>query len=194
MSSPRKTTVTAKPPAGASDVQDAMSSQVVAPSPLSDMPQKILTEVEMLMREGLRRIANVHTEMPQARHPLQEAMHLSEKQTMRTLEYVDSGQAAVQEIRSMRQGYIDQPLNRIAEAFSIILESQQGQDLAGQRLKKALALMNAVQERIAAVLKEIPMEPPLTDNAPDTGKSDRETTTKEFAQDDVDALLLELGI
>lgn len=168
-------------------------SQIVTPSTKPEISQRILTEVEMLMREGLRRIANVHTEMPQARHPLQEAMDLSEKQTMRTLEYVDSGQAAVQEIRSMRQGYIDQPLNRIAEAFSIILESQQGQDLAGQRLKKALTLMNAVHERIAAVLKDIPMDPPLA-GADDTEQKVDASPAKDFAQDDVDALLMELGI
>ncbi|MHB1644578.1 MAG: hypothetical protein ACYCS8_18325 [Acidithiobacillus sp.] len=172
------------------------SSDTAPLSALSETPQRILSEVELLMREGLRRIADVHTEMPQARHPLLEALELSEQQTMRTLEYVDSGRQAVEAIRNTRHGYIDEPLNRIAEAFSIILESQQGQDLAGQRLKKALTLMTAVQERIAAVLKEIPMEPPLTKNhsSKKTEKHADAPPAKSFAQDDVDALLTELGI
>lgn len=160
---------------------------------LSATPQRLLTEVDLLMREGLRRIADVQTDLPQARHPLVEALELSEKQTLRTLEYVELGRAAVEDIRHTSNGYIDAPLDRIAEAFSIILESQQGQDLAGQRLKKALTLMNAVHERIAAVLKDIPMDPPLA-GADDTEQKVDASPAKDFAQDDVDALLMELGI
>jgi chemotaxis protein CheZ len=157
-----------------------------------------LKEVDLLMREGLRRIANAHTDFPEARHPLEEALRLSEEQAMSTLDAVDAGRAAIREIRAMDNAYIDGPLARVEEAFSTIFHGQQGQDLAGQRLKKAMALMTAVQDRVSAVLRSIPLDDGEESSALcATGTEPCEAAVGQgstMAQNDVDDLLSELGI
>lgn len=110
---------------------------------------------------------------------------------MTTLAAVERGQAALSEIQRAHRQYIDRPLSIIGEAFSEILESQQAQDLAGQRLKKAITLLQAVDSRIAKVMEEL--RPTLgleSASAPDVSAAAEQT----FQQADVDALLAELGI
>lgn len=158
-----------------------------------------LKEVDLLMREGLRRIASAHTDFPEAKHPLEEALRLSEEQAMSTLDAVDAGRTAIREIRAMDNAFIDGPLERIDEAFSVILLGQQGQDLAGQRLKKAMALMTAVQDRVSAVLRGIPLDDDDVCSPPTARASSGNVVTERadeatMAQSDVDDLLAELGI
>lgn len=150
-----------------------------------------LREAEVLLREGLRRIADVQSDFPSAQNPLEEVLRLSEGQAMTTLAAVERGQAALSEIQRAHRQYIDRPLSIIGEAFSEILESQQAQDLAGQRLKKAITLLQAVDSRIAKVMEEL--RPTLgleSASAPDVSAAAEQT----FQQADVDALLAELGI
>ena len=150
-----------------------------------------LSEAEALLREGLRRIADVQSDFPSAKNPLEEALRLSEEQAMTTLAAVERGQAAVSEIQRAHRQYIDQPLSIIGEAFSEILESQQAQDLAGQRLKKAITLLQVVESRITKVLEDL--RPTLDlDNASSPEAS--AVAEQTFQQADVDALLAELGI
>ncbi|WP_308389844.1 protein phosphatase CheZ [Acidithiobacillus sp. AMEEHan] len=150
-----------------------------------------LNEADLLLREGLRRIAAVQSDLPDAQNPIEEALRLSEEQTMATLAAVERGQIAVSEILGAHRQYIDQPLAVIQEAFAEILASQQAQDLAGQRLKKALNLIQAVESRISAVLAEVGVPEAEAGHPDDPSVAEAGQT---FQQADVDALLAELGL
>ena len=101
-------------------------------------PGRLLSEAELLLREGLKRIANTAEEnLSGAQNPLEEALRLTEEQTMVTLSAVERAQDAVNDIRSAHNRFIDESLHHIDDALLTILTSQQGQDLAGQRLKKS---------------------------------------------------------
>ena len=155
-------------------------------------PGRLLSEAELLLREGLKRIANTAEEnLSGAQNPLEEALRLTEEQTMVTLSAVERAQDAVNDIRSAHNRFIDESLHHIDSALLTILTSQQGQDLAGQRLKKAITLLQAVEERIRLTLAEIGMQanPDYAPQADDVADSDPRVN-----QDEVDALLSELGI
>ncbi|MHB0873729.1 protein phosphatase CheZ [Acidithiobacillus sp.] len=155
-------------------------------------PGRLLSEAELLLREGLKRIANTAEEnLSGAQNPLEEALRLTEEQTMVTLSAVERAQDAVNDIRSAHNRFIDESLHHIDSALLTILTSQQGQDLAGQRLKKAITLLQAVEERIRLTLAEIGMQanPDYAPQADDVTDSDPRVN-----QDEVDALLAELGI
>ncbi|MHB1881006.1 MAG: protein phosphatase CheZ [Acidithiobacillus sp.] len=155
-------------------------------------PGRLLSEAELLLREGLKRIANTAEEnLSGAQNPLEEALRLTEEQTMVTLSAVERAQDAVNDIRSAHNRFIDESLHHIDSALLTILTSQQGQDLAGQRLKKAITLLQAVEERIRLTLAEIGMQanPDYAPQADDVADSDPRVN-----QDEVDALLAELGI
>ncbi|MFA5730506.1 MAG: protein phosphatase CheZ [Acidithiobacillus sp.] len=155
-------------------------------------PGRLLSEAELLLREGLKRIANTAEEnLSGAQNPLEEALRLTEEQTMVTLSAVERAQDAVNDIRSAHNRFIDESLHHIDDALLTILTSQQGQDLAGQRLKKAITLLQAVEERIRLTLAEIGMQanPDYALQADNVADSDPSVN-----QDEVDALLAELGI
>ena len=155
-------------------------------------PERLLSEAELLLREGLKRIANMAEEnLSGAQNPLEEALRLTEEQTMATLSAVERAQDAVNDIRSAHNSFIDESLIQIDSALLTILTSQQGQDLAGQRLKKAIALLQAVEERIRLTLVEIGMKT-IPYYAPQT--DDFVDSNPHVNQDEVDALLSELGI
>ncbi|MHB8248624.1 MAG: hypothetical protein ACYDCX_07010 [Acidithiobacillus sp.] len=165
-----------------------MSESVKKPSD----PARLLSEADLLLREGLRRIASAQSDLPDAQSPLEEALRLTEEQAMATIAAVERAQEAVQEIRRANGTFIDEPLDHIDSALGTILASQQGQDLAGQRLKKAIALLHAVEERIRLTLDELGLEgagPPCDANAATPCAADERVN-----QDDVDAMLAELGI
>ena len=155
-------------------------------------PERLLSEAELLLREGLKRIANTAEEnLSGAQNPLEEALRLTEEQTMATLSAVERAQDAVDDIRSAHNSFIDESLLQIDSALLTILTSQQGQDLAGQRLKKAIALLQAVEERIRLTLVEIGMK---TSPYYASQTDDLVDSNPHVNQDEVDALLSELGI
>lgn len=151
-------------------------------------PIRLLGEAEALLEQGLRRIAQAQGDLPEAQHPICEAIALSEQQTMITLAAVEKGQEAVGRIETIEKGFIDNELADIRASFAEILAASQGQDLAGQRLKKSLALLTAVQERLQQALEELP----IADAAEPTGTV--EGSAVDYSQADVDALLESLGI
>ncbi len=151
-----------------------------------------LSEAEALLREGLRRIANAQTDLPSAQDPISEALRLSEEQALTTIAAVERGQDALRSILQADRQFIDKPLSVIEGSFAEILASQQAQDLAGQRLKKALTLLQAVETRIAAVLHELPiLDASGTPGGSEVGAAPRVPT---LDQSEVDSLLAELGI
>lgn len=153
-------------------------------------PNRLLSEAELLLREGLKRIANTAEEkLSGAQNPLEEALRLTEEQTMATLAAVERAQDAVADIRNAHNSFIDEPLKQIESALLVILASQQGQDLAGQRLKKAIALLQAVEERIRLTLAETGL-----DNDENTMPEASVESNPSINQDEVDNLLAELGI
>ncbi len=152
-------------------------------------PARLLGEAELLLREGLKRIASAQSDLPDAQSPLEEALRLTEEQAMATIAAVERAQEAVQEIRRANGTFIDGPLDHIDSALGTILASQQGQDLAGQRLKKAIALLHAVENRIRLTLDELGLE-----GAEAACATAPCTADERINQDDVDALLAELGI
>lgn len=170
---------------------------------------RLLAEADLLLNEGLRRIAGAGDDLPDACNPIEEALALSETQTMNTLEALESAQAAIRRIESIQQGFIDEEILQIKASMATILSSQQGQDLAGQRLKKALRLLHAVDDRISEALTSLQdaMGVPRLD-AVDTASISEESVFahtdapaleatihgQRVEQDDVDALLAELGI
>lgn len=161
-----------------------------------------LTEADALLHEGVRRIMAASSDLPEASHPLEEALRLTETQAMATLEAVEKGCAEVASIRATHGGFIDANLDRIELQFHTILASQQGQDLAGQRLKKTIHLLQAVEQRIRAAVDQLGPQlavqatvgtaTPSASSAPLNGVPAYAGPT--FAQDDVDALLRDLGI
>lgn len=154
-----------------------------------------LSEAEALLREGLRRITNAQTDLPNAQDPISEALRLSEEQALTTIAAVERGQDALRSILQTDRQFIDKPLGVIEESFAEILASQQAQDLAGQRLKKALTLLQAVETRIAAVLHELSMLSDLdTSGTPSESGGSAAPRVPTLDQSDVDSLLAELGI
>jgi chemotaxis protein CheZ len=163
-----------------------------------------LTEADALLHEGVRRIMAASSDLPEASHPLEEALRLTETQAMATLEAVENGFAEVAAIRATHGGFIDAGLDRIEQQFHTILASQQGQDLAGQRLKKTIHLLQAVEQRIRAAADQLgpqlesaahtetPAAAQQASSAPLNGVPTYAGPA--FAQDDVDALLRDLGI
>ena len=152
-------------------------------------PEHSLNEIELLLREGLRRIASTAEEdLVGAKDPLEEALRLTEEQTMATLAAVEVAQGALSDIRSAHHTFIDPELAQIEQALQRIVASQQGQDLAGQRLKKAITLLRAVENRIRQTLAEMGLERQPSD-VEENGMSN-----PDIDQDGVDALLAELGI
>ncbi|MGK9451323.1 hypothetical protein ACSSZE_08715 [Acidithiobacillus caldus] len=150
---------------------------------------QLLRETERLLREGMKRIAQVQTDLPTAQSPLEEALRLTEEQAMTTLAGVERAQEALADIRNADGVFIDGYLDRIDQALGTILASQQGQDLAGQRLKKAFTLLGAVEEGICRTVKDLGIDSLPAENIP--ASADAITS---FGQNDVDALLAELGI
>jgi chemotaxis protein CheZ len=114
-----------------------------------------LREADALLSEGVRRIMHASSDLPGASHPLQEALRLSEQQAMATLEAVEAAQSEVAAIRATDGGFIDSRLQRLDDHLQSILTSQQAQDLAGQRLKKTIALLQAVEQRIQDALQHL---------------------------------------
>ena len=170
---------------------------------------RLLVEADLLLNEGLKRIAGAGRDLPDACNPIEEALALSDVQTMSTLEALDTAQAAIHHIEKTQKGFIDEDIAEIKAALATILNSQQGQDLAGQRLKKALRLLQAVNDRISQAILTlrdnlgIPRQEPEGDLVEGEGITIARTdaTALEEAiqgqhveQDDVDALLAELGI
>ncbi|APZ43013.1 protein phosphatase CheZ [Acidihalobacter ferrooxydans] len=158
-------------------------------SPLAD-----ISRLDALLHEGLKRIAAAQTDLPDAQDPITEALHLSEEQAMASLAAVERGQAAVAAIRNANEQFIDEPLAVITESFSQILASQQAQDLTGQRLKKALTLLRAVEQQLAETISEMQVaygdDMPKAQAASETRREDAKT----FNQAEVDDLLAELGL
>ncbi|MDE2479895.1 MAG: protein phosphatase CheZ, partial [Betaproteobacteria bacterium] len=118
-----------------------------------------------------------------------------------TLEAVEAAQAELQAIRDTNGGFIDQRLQRLEGHLQTILTTQQGQDLTGQRLKKTISLLQAVESRIQEALGKLgPVaageQPALVElhavlppeALSDTFGADR------LDQDNVDDLLSQLGL
>jgi len=160
-----------------------------------------LTEADALLHEGVRRIMAASSDLPEASHPLEEALRLTETQAMATLEAAEIGLSEVAAIRATHGDFIDARLDRIEQQFQIILSSQQGQDLAGQRLKKTMHLLQAVEQRIREAVEQL--SPHWADGVAASDAAADATaasagapayTGPTFDQDDVDALLRDLGI
>lgn len=186
------------------DPQDS-PSDTANPLPARDTKSEglqLLVEADLLLHEGLKRIAGAGKDLlPGAYNPIEEALTLSETQTLCTLEAVDNAQAAIHRIEHTQQGFIDGDIATIKSALSRILNSQQGQDLAGQRLKKALRLLQAVDNRISLALRQLQESLGITqlkaEEDPVTAGRAQATQTdagQSIGQDEVDALLAELGI
>lgn len=150
-----------------------------------------LTEADALLHEGVRRIMAASSDLPHASHPLEEALQLTETQAMATLEAAEIGLAEVAAIRETRAGFIDAHLDRIEQQFHTILASQQGQDLAGQRLKKTIHLLQAVEQRIRSAVEQL--SPQLAASGAGAA-AQPDDAGPSYAQEDVDALLRDLGI
>ena len=148
-----------------------------------------LREADALLTEGVQRIMGVASELPGASHPLKEALALSEQQAMATLEAVEAAQADVAEIRATNGGFIDMRLDHLDAQLQAILTSQQGQDLAGQRLKKTITLLQAVEQRIQDALTQLGF---VADAKQESGEDT--FTGSRLDQGTVDDLLAELGI
>ena len=163
-------------------------------APASGQAVHNLREADALLTQGVQRILHASSDLPGATHPLQEVLHLSEQQAMLTLEAVEAAQAELQAIRGTNGGFIDQRLQRLEIHLQTILTTQQGQDLAGQRLKKTIALLQAVESRIQEALAQLAgagfersalLAAPASDDTFGSGRLD---------QGNVDDLLSELGI
>ncbi len=171
-----------------------MSSSTTHPIPQSPPPSAALhklREADALLAEGVQRIMGVASDIPGASHPLQEALRLSEEQAMVTMDAAESAQRQVQLIEQTAAtgGFIDTPLQTIKDNLQTILTSQQGQDLAGQRLKKTITLLQAVETRVQDALTQLgALQPVATQDASDTFSGER------LDQVHVDDLLAELGL
>ncbi|OIQ83075.1 chemotaxis phosphatase, CheZ [mine drainage metagenome] len=106
---------------------------------------------------------------------------------MATLEAVEAAQTEVAAIRATDGGFIDARLQRLDDHLQAILTSQQAQDLAGQRLKKTIALLQAVEQRIQDALQHLGcVGSEVSETVADDGQR--------LDQNTVDDLLSQLGI
>ncbi|WP_018915045.1 protein phosphatase CheZ [Thiomonas sp. FB-6] len=154
-----------------------------------------LREADALLTQGVQRILHASSDLPGASHPLQEVLHLSEQQAMLTLEAVEAAQAELQAIRDTNGGFIDQRLQRLEGHLQTILTTQQGQDLTGQRLKKTISLLQAVESRIQDALLQLRTAGFEAEAAPAEADSSADTFgAGRLDQDNVDDLLAQLGI
>lgn len=155
-----------------------------------------LRQVDALLTQGVQRILHASSDLPGASHPLQEVLSLSEQQAMRTLEAVEAAQAELQAIRDTNGGFIDQRLERLGDHLQTILTTQQGQDLTGQRLKKTIALLQAVEARVQEALIQVGesgLAPACALSAADELTDDTFGTGR-LGQGAVDDLLSDLGL
>ena len=169
-----------------------MSTPSDSPAPGQALHQ--LIEADALLTQGVQRILHASSDLPGASHPLQEVLHLSEQQAMLTLEAVEAAQGELQAIRATDGDFIDQRLQRLEGHLQTILTTQQGQDLAGQRLKKTIALLQAVESRVQEALTQLgyaAADPEVTAAAQAT---DDTFGAGRLDQDNVDDLLSQLGI
>ncbi len=153
-----------------------------------------LREADALLTQGVQRILSASSDLPGASHPLQEVLRLSEQQALRTLEAVESAQAELRSIRAAAAGPIDQPLQRLELHLQAILTAQQGQDLTGQRLKKTIALLQAVESRIQEALTQMDQDALPSAHLQPAAVPDDTFGAGRLDQDDVDDLLSELGL
>ncbi len=115
-----------------------------------------LQQADALLARTLRGLLHASSELPQACHPLRELLDLSELQALRTLDAVDAAQAELQELRDSAdwKGRDDAGLQRLEAHLQTIRSAQQSQDLAGQRLKRTIAILQAVEPRIREALAQ----------------------------------------
>ena len=119
-----------------------------------------LRQADALLTEGVRRIMHASGDLPGASHPLHEVLRLSEQQAMATLEAAENVLSEARAIRARGRGAdIEVHVARIEALAQDILTSQQAQDLGGQRLKKAITLLQAVEHRIGEVLTQLGLAP-----------------------------------
>jgi chemotaxis protein CheZ len=149
-----------------------------------------LQEANALLNEGIQRIMGAASDLPDASHPLQEALMLSEEQAMVTLEAVEAAQTEVAAIRATNGGFIDVRLDRLEQELQTILTSQQGQDLAGQRLKKSITLLQAVEQRVRDALQQLGV---CVESDPAAPAADPAANLS-LEQSHVDDLLAQLGL
>ncbi len=151
-----------------------------------------LREADALLTEGVRRISGVAVDIHGASAPLEEALRMGEAQAMTTLDAAEAAQRELQAIETAarRGGYIDAALNTIEQRLQCIVDGQQAQDLAGQRLKKTIALLQAVEQRIHEALRDLGCVPAGQHAAAPTAGA----AAGGLDQGAVDALFAELGI
>ncbi len=150
----------------------------------TDFP-RLLGEADILLKEGMKRIASAQADIPGAQTPLEEALQMTEDQALQTIAAVEKSQEIIKDIRSADGIFIDKHLDELDSHLHTIIAGQQVQDLAGQRLKKAINLLRAVESRIAQALQEMGV---------DGTAEEKEAVSAPINQNDVDALLAELGI
>jgi len=171
-----------------------MNDTPVPVAPLPEPPAdalRNLREADALLAEGVQRIMGVATDLPGASHPLEEALRLSEEQAMATMDAAESAQKQLLLIEqtAIAGGFIDAPLEAIRNSLQTILTSQQGQDLAGQRLKKTITLLHAVETRVQEALSQFGALACTQD-----GEVQDTFSGQRLDQGSVDDLLAELGI
>ena len=102
-----------------------------------------------LLAQGMRRMLQACCDLPDARRPLHEVLRLGEQQAMRTLQAAEAALAELDALRADPAAPPDaQRLLRMEHQLQEIRAAQQGQDLAGQQLNQAMALLQAVESRI----------------------------------------------
>ena len=122
-----------------------------APASAEDQAQALqrLRASNLLLVQGMRAVLQACCNLPDARRPLREVLQLGEQQAMRTLQATET---ALAELHALRADPGDRPdaqrLLRMEHQLQAIRQAQQGQDLAGQRLLKTIALLQAVESRI----------------------------------------------
>lgn len=149
-----------------------------------------LREADALLAEGVRRITGAVVDIHGASLPLEEALRLSEDQAMATLDAAEAARRELQAIECTARagGYIDAALAAVDQRLQRIVDGQQAQDLAGQRLQKTIALLQAVEQRIRDALRQLGCEPQARAEA---AAAD---APRALDQGAVDALCAQLGL
>ena len=144
--------------------------------------------------QGMRHMLQACFDLPDARRPLHEVLRLGEQQAMRTLRAAEAALAELDALRADPGGSPDaQRLLRVEHQLEAIRAAQQDQDLAGQQLNRALALLQAVESRIRDGIGPDGRRECGAAGAcrPDTAHEPFDT--QRLDQDSVDRLLASLG-
>ena len=137
-----------------------------------------------------------HIDMPDARQRLAYVVEKSEEAAHRTLNVVEELSPLADALAESAQPDIADSGARLRAGFTEILMAQEYQDLTGQVIRRTIDIVDRLEQKLVTLIKE--ELPTMASRQTDAGVAQGPVMANEQGvvgkQDDVDALLAELGL